>query len=82
MPDMWQRIAKPDVLIYLDVGYDTVRQRREIDWEADWLAIETGRLVHAREHCDLYILTDHLTADEVAAQVLSFLTALPHPPSP
>jgi nicotinamide riboside kinase len=72
--DMWQRITKPDVLIYLDVTYEAQGQRRRVTWGPDWLAKQTARLAHARQHCDLYIATDSLTVDEVAAQVLTFLS--------
>jgi deoxyadenosine/deoxycytidine kinase len=28
VPNMWQRISQPDILIYLDVDYATMRARR------------------------------------------------------
>jgi hypothetical protein len=74
VPDMWQRITKPDVLIYLDVTFESAKVRRKIWWGADVIDVETERLRHARQHCDLYISTDQFTADEVASQVLDFLT--------
>lgn len=73
VPDMWRRIARPDVLIYLDVTYETARQRREIYWGPERLEEEAERLAHAREHCDLYIATDDLTEEEVQTRVLAFL---------
>jgi len=73
VPDMWQRISRPDVLIYLDVQYSTARQRRPADWGVEWLQRQRARLAHARMHCDLYIATDDLSAEEVQAQVLTFL---------
>ncbi|HEC22385.1 MAG TPA: hypothetical protein ENI95_05650 [Chloroflexi bacterium] len=73
VPDMWRRIARPDVLIYLDVTYETARQRREIYWGPERLEEEAERLAHAREHCDLYIATDDLTEEEVQTRVLTFL---------
>jgi deoxyadenosine/deoxycytidine kinase len=75
VPDMWKRFTKPDVLIYLDVTWETAKQRRKIWWGPDVIEIETERLRHAREYCDLYISTDQLSADEVASQVLNFLAA-------
>lgn len=75
VPDMWKRITNPDVLIYLDVTYESARQRRIIYWGADVIEVETQRLVHARQNCDLYIPTDQYTADEVAAQALTFLAS-------
>ena len=72
---MWQRIVDPDVLVYLDVSYEVIRQRRKIDWGPEWLDVELGRLRHAREHCDLYIDTDPLTPESILTQVLDFLSA-------
>jgi guanylate kinase len=76
VPDMWKRITNPDVLIYLDVNFETAYKRRVIYWGADVIEVENDRLRHARQHCDLYIPTDQYTADEVAAQVLTFLANL------
>ncbi len=73
VPDMWQRFTKPDLLIYLDVTYQTAQQRRKIDWGPERLVEQAGRLAHARQHCDLYILTDDLTPDEVLNKVLALL---------
>ena len=73
VPDMWQRITKPDVLIYLDVSYETVCQRRKIDWGPERLARQVERLAHARQHCDLYIMTDDLAEAEVVERVITFL---------
>lgn len=73
VPDMWQRITKPDVLIYLDVTYETARQRRKIYWGPERLVEQAGRLAHARQHCDLYIPTDDLTPDEILDRVLALL---------
>src|SRR5690349_23065726 len=66
VPNMWQVLVKPDVLIYLDVTIDHARQRRNITWGADRLTQQAERLAHARQHADLYILTDDLSGDEVA----------------
>lgn len=76
VPDMWQRIAKPDVLIYLDVGYEVACQRRRmLLWGLPQWEEERRRLAHARTHCDLYIPTDDLTPEEVLEQALGFLRA-------
>jgi deoxyadenosine/deoxycytidine kinase len=76
--DMWQRINPPDVLIYLDVTLDTVRQRGRtgMGWSEDYLEQQRHRLRHARAHCDLYLPTDDMTEEMVLAQVLGFLRQL------
>jgi hypothetical protein len=71
--DMWQRTIGPDVLIYLDVSYETVRQRRQISWGPDRLEEQVARLQHARAHCDLYIQTDGRTPESICQEVLTFL---------
>ena len=70
--DMWQRIADPDVLIYLDVSYEET-QRRRGRWGPERLRVERERLSHAREHADLVVHTDDLTPEQMLEQVLAFL---------
>ena len=71
--DMWQRFARPDVLIYLDVSYEVACQRRALHWRPEDLAEQVERLSHARQHCDLYLHTDDLDIEQVLAQVVAFL---------
>jgi hypothetical protein len=75
VPDMWQRLNPPELLIYLDVTLETARHRGRIGmgWNQEYLDEQHHRLRHARAHCDLYLLTDSLTEEEVLAQVLGFL---------
>jgi cytidylate kinase len=74
-PRMWQIIAQPDVLIFLDVSYDAAQRRRWMSWKPEDLEEQRRRLRHAREHCDLYLHTDPLTPEQVLEQVLGFLKA-------
>ena len=75
IPDMWQRLNPPDVLIYLDVKLRTAHQRGRsgIGWNQNYLDEQHYRLRHARIHCDLYLPTDGLTEREVRDRVLIFL---------
>lgn len=74
IPDMWQKMTQPDLLVYLDVSYQEARRRRpHIDGGPARLADQHGRLQHAREHCDLYLDTSSLTPEEVCRAVLNFL---------
>jgi thymidylate kinase len=76
VPDMWQRITGPDLLIYLDASLETIRFRRHDPEFPDWiLEQETHRLRHARRYCDLYLLTDALSPEEVLEAVLDALPA-------
>lgn len=74
VPDMWRRIRQPDILIYLDVDYVHARQRRpHTVGEPQRLTGQHQRLTHARQHCDIYIDTSHLSPDEVYETVLRLL---------
>ena len=76
VPHMWQRISAPDVLIYLDATLETVRRRRQDPGFPRWiLEQEFERLRHARQFCDLYLVTDPLTPQEVLERVLAWLSA-------
>lgn len=70
VPAMWQVLAKPDVLVYLDASFDTCTQRKSLNWLPAEHAEQLRRLQHAREHCDVYIDTDRLTPEQVLQLVL------------
>ena len=75
VPDMWQRLNPPDILVYLDVTLETAYERGRTGdgWTQGYLDEQHHRLRHAREHCDLYVPTDGLTADDVLSQALTFV---------
>jgi len=73
VPEMWQEMTHPDVLVYLNASYETIRGRRQLDWtEADY-AEQQRRLSHARQNAGLCLSTDGLTPEEMIARVLEFL---------
>lgn len=80
-PAMWQRLARPDLLVYLDVSREVAGERlgRELPlwlWEA-----MAARLAHARAHADLVVQTDRLLPGDVLDSVLEFLQqAMDHGP--
>lgn len=76
VPDMWRRLSRPDILIYLDIDNLHLTKRRplpQMGGGPGYLAEQHRRLAHARHHCDFYIDTSGLTPDQVQVQVLSFL---------
>ena len=78
MPDMWKHMARPGVLIYLDVDLETIWERRpRLRLEQQHLAEQQRRLEHARQNCDLYVDTREASPAEVEALALSFLDAAP-----
>ncbi len=78
VPDMWQRLNPPDLLVYLDVTFDAARQRGQLGtgWDQSYLDEQHHRLRHARAHCDLYLETSDLSEEQVLTEVLEFLRGL------
>jgi hypothetical protein len=73
---MWQRIAKPDILIFLDASFNVSTRRRKLNWLEQDYEEQCRRLAHARQHANLLIDTDSLTPAQVLQQVLDFLKGL------
>ena len=74
VPNMWRRISDPDVLIYLDVDLETIKNRRpRLDFELEHLLEQQRRLSHAREHCSLYIDTSTKRLDDVRQLAFKYL---------
>jgi guanylate kinase len=71
--DMWQRITKPDVLIFLQASCTVGGKRRKLNWtEAEWEE-QQRRLTHAYEHADFALNTDPLGIAEVLDLAVEFL---------
>lgn len=73
VPDMWKRIARPDVLIYLKVSYPLTLERRKLNWSEQEYVIQLQRLDNAVQNADLVLDTDQLNPAQVLEQVLLFL---------
>lgn len=77
VPNMWQRLTQPDLLIFLDVDYKNARLRRpHIDGGPERLVEQHHRLRHAREQCHYYLDTSGLSVGEVQTAVFNFLSTL------
>jgi hypothetical protein len=73
VPTMWQRLTRPDILIFLQASRSVGGQRRQLNWtEAEWQE-QQRRLSHARQHASFFLDTDTLGIDEVLQAVLGFL---------
>lgn len=70
--DMW-RTSQPDVLVYLDASPQALRRRGGTGLDDAALAEQRAMLVDARQHCQLYVNTDRLSADKVLRRVRRFL---------
>jgi ATPase subunit of ABC transporter with duplicated ATPase domains len=76
VPTMWQKITNPDWLIFLDVSFPVSMKRKRLNWNQDEYQEQQRRLAHARANADFYLMTDSLTAEEVAAAVKEFLNGV------
>lgn len=75
VPYMWQRIAQPDILIFLDVSFQQSQKRRTLNWKYSDYEEQQKRLAHARDHADLVIDTNELSISEILTTVIDFLHA-------
>lgn len=73
---MWQRLACPDVLIYLDASLLTIRARLRVDWEQNYLDELNRRLTHARAHAHFILDTNNLSIEEVRDHAVAFLRSI------
>lgn len=70
---LW-KAKKPDLLVMLSCTHATAKKRRlTFAWTAEQLEVQRHRLRYARDECDLYIATDHLSREEVLRQVTDFI---------
>jgi cytidylate kinase len=76
VPDMWRRVSRPDFLVFLDASLDVIARRRVVDWGQVRLDVLHQRLDHARRNCHLYVNTDEMTPEQVAALVKRALSAV------
>ena len=73
MPAMWKRIAKPDILIFLDASFPISTTRRKLTWQKQAHDEQYRRLRHARQHATVIIDTDQLTPEQVLRKALDCL---------
>jgi len=73
VPEMWQIIAQPDFLVYLDASFQTCSQRKNLNWRQSDYDEQLLRLAHAKKNCDILIETDGQSEATVLEKVLSSL---------
>ena len=76
VPTMWQKISKPDLLIFLEASFPVSTARRKLSWQKKDHDEQLRRLSHARQHANVVIDTDDLTPDQVLRKVLDYLKDL------
>jgi len=73
IPRMWQLLTNPDYLVFLDASFEACTRRKNLDWSESEYEEEHRRLSHARKLCDLYLMTDRMSPEEVLEAVLNGL---------
>lgn len=76
VPDMWYRLSRPDILIFLQVSYETTLKRKNLNWNKSEYETQLQRLQHARQNAHIVIDTDLLTPEELVARTLSEIQSL------
>lgn len=73
VPDMWQRLTNPAILIYLQVSYVNTLKRKNFHWTEKEYQEQIYRIRHAIDHADIIIDTDQYSPDEILQIVLDQL---------
>ena len=76
VPDMWQRLTKPDILIFLEVSYEKTLERKKLNWTRAEYETQLHRLQHAFEHAEIHIDTESLDPRQLVERVTAELTSL------
>lgn len=74
--EMWQVLAKPDILIYLHANYENCTARKSLDWLPREYEEQIRRLEHARKHAHIYLITDNKSPESVLDDALKALEGL------
>jgi cytidylate kinase len=67
------RITNPDYMIFLDASFEVSTHRKSLNWSEGEYEEEQRRLSDARRSCDLYLLTDRMSPEDVLRAVLDAL---------
>lgn len=73
VPSMWQRITRPDVLVFLDASHAETKRRKKLNWSMKEYQEQHRRLSHARIHADIYLHTDGSSPLETMRDLLNAL---------
>ena len=73
VPDMWQLMTKPDVLIYLEASFQVSTDRTNLNWQEKDYIEQLRRLSHARAHANIIIDTENMTIEDVLQTALDYL---------
>lgn len=74
--EMWEKIANPDILIFLEASYPTTLERSTLTWSQAEYAQQIIRLEHAYQNADLIIDTNNRSPGEVLKTALEYIESL------
>lgn len=75
-PRMWEKIGNPDLLVYLDVSFETTVKRGKTNWTIKDYLIQVDRLENARQSADLRIDTNNKSPQIILDQVLRYVKTI------
>ena len=70
--DLWNH-QHPDVMVYLQVDYPTIQERRGEAWPQWIYDLQIGRLQDAHEHTDVIVDTGELTVSETIRRIVAMI---------
>lgn len=73
VPNMWERLTSPDILVFLDVSFEESMKRRKQNWSLKDYEEQHNRLRHARQHASFYLNTTNLSPEAVLKKVLQYI---------
>ena len=76
VPQMWQILTKPDILIYVDAGYESCTARKQLNWSMNEYERQIERLAHARQNADIYLDTEGISPQAALERALEALQQL------
>jgi guanylate kinase len=76
VPQMWEILTKPDILIFVDASFESCTERKQLNWAVKDYERQKERLTHARQHCDIYLDTEGISAEEALEHALEALKPL------
>jgi hypothetical protein len=78
VPDMWKRLTNPDILIFLEVSYESTVTRKSLNWTREEYAQQLYRLRNAIENAQIKISTDELSPQQLIEKAVFEIKSFLH----
>ena len=73
VPNMWQRLTHPNILIFLQASHAVGARRKNMSWTLGEWEEQQRRLRHARQGAHFYLDTNDLDIEGVLQAAMDFL---------